>query len=134
LAAGFHELETRIALGIIDELVMGQVLQAVVVRNAQNRKHAQPVGGQLVEQPIAKKEVMAGFVAQGDQPVLTDADHEDGHSGDWKEPSPVNAPINPVLIKGDGDSCSANEEQVFTAEIEPVGPIIRAAQRVDTAL
>ena len=44
-----------IAVGIVDELVMGQVLQAIVVRGAEEREHGEQIGGEIVQRRLRKR-------------------------------------------------------------------------------
>ena len=61
-----HDLgNVGISLEIIDELVVGQVVQPIVVRRAQHRKHAEPIGGQFIEPAISEQRVMRRLVSEG---------------------------------------------------------------------
>jgi len=53
-----------IAIGIVDELMMGDVLQSVMLRGAVEREHAQPIRRQVVEQPIPQENMVRRFVRQ----------------------------------------------------------------------
>ena len=54
----------RIALRIVDELMVRQVLQPIMVRAGKQREQAEPVGSQLVQRAIAEEDVMHALVRQ----------------------------------------------------------------------
>ena len=70
MAAGLQLRNVRIAVGIVDELVMGQVLQAIMLRGAEQREHAEEIGNQIVEEPIAKQNMVGGFMSQARKLML----------------------------------------------------------------
>ena len=74
MAARLQLRHVGVAVGVVDELVMGVVLQAVVIERAEQREHRQPVAGQVVESAVAEEDVVAGLVGERRQPVLARPD------------------------------------------------------------
>ena len=78
VAAGLAAATRRDRGGVVDELVVGQVLQAIMLRAAVQREHAQQIRRQVVEAAVAEQDVMHRLVGQTAQLVLSRADQEDG--------------------------------------------------------
>ena len=78
MTAGFQLRDVRIAIRSVDELVMGQMLQAVMVNAAEQWKHREQVGSEVIQFSMAKKSVMNAVVGKSAQLVLTRADENDG--------------------------------------------------------
>ena len=64
MAARLQLRDVWIALRIVDELMMGEMLQPIMMRAAVNGKHAAEVGGEIVEPAIAEQDVMGAFVGE----------------------------------------------------------------------
>ena len=78
VAAGLQLRDIGIAVGVVDELVMGDVLQAIVLRRAEQREHAEPVGDEIVESRLLKQNVVRRLVSQPGELMLPGADEHDG--------------------------------------------------------
>ena len=127
------DYHVRVALGIVGELVVCKMLEPVMVRGAPDRKHGQPVGGQLVEQPVAKEHVMAGFVAYVRQPVLPGADQDYGADSQGQIPRPREIGPGTVMIKGNRQADDQGKENVLTRDVKPIGDVVQFPQRIDAA-
>ena len=101
----------RVALGVVDELMVGQVLQAIVVRAAVKREHAEQVGGQVVEPAIAKQDVMNRLMGQAAQLVLAGPDQEDREQPDRHVPPKRPPHRRAVEVEPDGSADHGREDR-----------------------
>ncbi len=127
MAARFHLGDIRVALAVIDELMVGQVLDAIVMGVAQDWEHAKPVRNQLVEPAIAKQHVMAGLVAEGREAMLAGSDEHDSNGSQRDTPHPAQVQGDPVMVKGQCQTNGQAQKQVFASQVIPIRDIIDPA-------
>ena len=76
--------------------MMGQVLQTIVLRGAEQRKHAQQVRRQIVDETILEQNVMGRLVSQPRQLMLPrpDQDHRQQRHRHVPPPAPAERGLN----------------------------------------
>ncbi len=77
MAAGLELGDVRIAVRIVDELVMGQMLQAIVLGRGIEREHAEPIRDEIVPQPVFEERMVGRLMGEGGKLVLARADEHD---------------------------------------------------------
>lgn len=131
MAAGLQLRDIGIAVRIVDELMMRDVLQTIVLRGAEKRKHAEPIGNEIVPPAILQQNVMRRFVGEARELMLPGADQDDGDNGDRDVP-----PERPI-VDGVEPERGANDEreiEVGTCEVEQVGNVIGLPKRLQLLL
>ena len=114
--------------------MVGQVLDAVIVGDAPDREHAEPIRGQLIEHPIGEQCVMTAFVAELHQAVLPNAHQPERRQRHGDIPRPSQSPAFSALIEDDRQSKSHCQQQIFSGNKKPIGHIVWVPQRIDVAL
>ncbi len=129
--AGLQLRHVRIALGIVDELMMRDVLQAVMLRRAEQRKHAEPIGHKIVPQAIAQQDVMRCLVSEPGKLMLPRANEEDREHSDRhvQPPGPV---VAGVECKGAADD--QRKVEVGAREIKEIGDVVGMAKLLQLLL
>ena len=124
--------DVRVALGVVDELVMGQVLQAVVVRAAEQREHAQQVGREVVEPAVAEEDVMHPFMGQAAELVLAGPDKDDRQEADRHVPPEGPTCRRAVQVEPDGAADHQDEVEVSTAKVEKIRDVVALPQALQS--
>jgi hypothetical protein len=70
--------DVGIAMGIVDELMMRQMMHAILVRRRIDRKGGQPIRRQLIETLVGKQKGMRPLVNRSAKLMLGRTDDEDG--------------------------------------------------------
>ena len=104
VAARLELRDVGIVGRVVDELVMGQVLEPIVMRRAVDREHAQIIGDEVVREPVLEEDVMRRLMRQPRELMLAGADEDDGHDRNRDVPGPGKAPAGPHLAEGDGET------------------------------
>ena len=94
VAAGLQLGNIRIVSRVIDELVMGEMLQAIVLRRPEKRKHAAPIGHEIVAEAVLEERVVGGLMGEAGELMLTRADQDDREKRDGNVPRPRQIPAN----------------------------------------
>ncbi len=128
VAAGLQLRDVRVALRVVDELVVGQVLQAVVVRAAEQGQHAEEVRGKVVEVAVAEEDVVNSLMGQAAQLVLAGPHEHDGHDRHGNVPGERQPRRRPPQVEGHRPADDRGEEQVRSSQVIQVRPVVRSPQ------
>ena len=119
-----------IALGIVDELVVRQVMQAEVVGCRQNGKRRQPVGRQLVELAVGEQHVVGAFVDGAAELMLRGADDGDGDKRRGHRPPPGEFAGARRLDHPNGACQRRCNDEVDARQVLPVGEVVARFKRL----
>ena len=125
----------RVAVGVVDELVVGEVLQAVVVDAAEQREHAEQVGREVVQVAVAEQDVVRAFVRQPAELVLPRADEDDRRAARPARSATTTAPSASRFSKNQtAPPMTSGEVQVRADEVPPVREVVRPPQVLQRGL
>ena len=74
MAARLQLRNVRVAVRIVDELMVREVLQAIQLRRTEHRKHREDVGREIVQQPVFKQNMVYTLMREATQLMLPDSD------------------------------------------------------------
>src|SRR4029077_19430734 len=75
-----------VQIRIVHVLMVRQMLEPVVMRRAEQRKHAKPIGSQIIPVTVAKQNMMCAFMRETSELMLSSADQHDRDERDRRIP------------------------------------------------
>ena len=124
MAARLQLRNVRIAVRIVDELMVREVLQAIQLRRAEHRKHRENVRCQIVQQSVFKQDMMHALVCKATQLVLPDSDENQRQQPHENRPRPFDFTDPNRFKEPDGWCDYRSQEQIRLDEVDPVRPVV----------
>ncbi len=123
--------DVRIALRVVHELVVRQMMKPELIRRRVDREGRQPIRGQLVEHPVLEEQKVRALVDSAAELMLGRAQNQRREGVDAQRPAPAEALIRDPLIgldrKGNGDG----DDGVNLGQVDPVRHVVARLEGFD---
>ncbi len=122
--------DVGIALRVVDELVVREVMQPEVIGRRQDGKGREPIGRQLVELAVGEQHVVRAFVDGAAELMLRSADDDDGDERRRNRPPPRDLAGARRLDHPHRPGNRRRDDEVDARQMLPVGEIVARLERL----
>jgi hypothetical protein len=110
------------------------VLQPIVVRRAEQRKHAEPVADEVVDNLVLEERAVRRLMGEPRELMLAGADKQDGSEGDRDVPQPGVLIVVDHGVEIHRRPHDDDEIEPGADEVPSVGPVVGRTKRLDLRL